>query len=225
MTMQISGIAAPPRFTRFELAYLLAGRSDQSAKTSREVFGLAEAAAGDAVSQAGASSLVARGLIEEKADEILPRNEAGLVGFALGTATQWISVVVRTAKGVDVVVFFQGKGVGFMGRGAPADTIDFVPIQPQLSASVVAREAISALLSEGDADIMIREATMTERKSLYVSVRPEGLGVGTDPVFPGDDEWPAPDLVVVPSDAARIESLLIEMLNTEQSPPQSDSNE
>jgi len=194
VTPTISGIAAPPRFTRFELAYLLAGRHDASASISREVFGIPEIGPGDPTAEAGASSLVARGLIDERQEAVLPRNEAGLVGFVLGTGQEWISLVVRTPEGIDVVVFVQGERSAFMVRGAPARTLDFVPIEPDLRARDVARDAVVRLLSRNDVDVMIRVADLAARQALFIRIRPEGFGLGRDPVFPGDEEWPAPDL-------------------------------
>ena len=213
MSPTISGIAAPPRFTRLELAYLLAGRDDESARTSRDVFGIPIVTQGDATSSAGLSSLVARGLIGEKQGSVLPRNEAGLVGFALGTAREWLSIAVRVPEGLDLVIFVEGEKVGLMVRGAPADTLDFVPIQPGISARTAARDAITKLLSRSDADLMLRVAGRgTEPKSLYVRVRPEGLGLGHDPVFPGDENWPAEDLAIEPATPAAVETAVDELL-------------
>lgn len=212
MSPTITGIAAPPRFTRFELAYLLAGRDDRSASISREVFGIPEVGPGDPTAEAGASSLVARGLIEERQGTVLPRNEAGLVGFALGTARTWISIVVRTPDGVDVVVVTEGEKVALLVRGAPANTLDFVPVQPDTTARDVAREAVQGLLGRQDVDIMVRSAGLEDRRALFVRVRPDGLGIGRDPVFPGDAEWPAPDLEVVDASVADVEDALDEVL-------------
>lgn len=197
MSPTISGIAAPPRFTRYELAYLLAGRDDVSARTSRDVFGIPVVEQGDPALQAGVSSLVARGLIDLEQDSVLPRNEAGLVGFALGTATQWIALTVRVPEGLDLVVFVEAQGLGMMVRGAPELTLDFVPFQPGATAQSVARDSIARLLSRTDADLMIRVQGLSgAQKALFVRVRPEGLGIGHDPVFPGDENWPAEDLVI-----------------------------
>jgi hypothetical protein len=214
MSPTITGIEAPPRFTRFELAYLLAGRDDVSARTSREVFGIPEVAEGDATLEAGLSSLVARGLIEEDQTSLLPRNEAGLVGFALGTTREWISLVVRVPEGVDVVVFFQGEKVAMMGRGAPAATLDFVPIRPETSAREAARDAVARLLGRQDVDLMIRAADRESRSALFIRVRPEGLGLGKDPVFPGDEEWPAADLEIVAASRGEVDRAVDGLLDS-----------
>jgi hypothetical protein len=197
MTPSITGIAAPPRFTRFELAYLLAGRDDTSSLISREVFGIPDVGDAGASARAGAASLVARGLIEERQGSVLPRNEAGLVGFSLGTAQEWISLVLRVPEGEDLVVFVQGIGVAFMVRGAPAATLDFVPTEPGVSAREVAQDAITRLLGRDDLDLVLRIASARSRRSLYLQARSGVLGIGLRPVFPLDANWPSPDLEIV----------------------------
>ena len=202
----LTGISAPPRFALHELAYLLVGRDDPSAVKTREVFGIPEIEADGELFRTGLSSLVARGLIEENQESILPRNEAGLVGFGLGTATRWISVAIRATEGADIVVFVQGHKVAFMVRGAPAATFDFVPTRPDLTAASVALEAIAGQLAKLDEfAMMLRVATVSEDSALFVSRTAEhGFRIGLDPVFPGDENWPAPDLELTDATEAQV---------------------
>jgi|SRR5690554_128441 len=214
MNTVISGISSPPRFGLHELGYLLAGRDDERATRSRELLGIPALTKDDELFGAGISSLVARGLIERDQETVLPRNEAGLVGYALGTARLWVSLLARTGSKVDLVVFVQGTGASFMVRQAPANTLDFVPVKPGVTASEVTIDAINNLFDNTvDLSMIVRAASVTEDSGVFVQRRSDtGWQLGHDPVFPGNAEWPAPDLEVTPSTRDGVTGAISELL-------------
>jgi hypothetical protein len=196
-----------PRFAVHELAYLLATRTDENAVNSRAWLSIPSAEHDREAVQLGLSSLVARGLIEQvDGGDILPRNEAGLVGFALGTATKWITITARVGNQVDLVHFSQSESVAMMIRHAPADTIDFALIKPDFDADDGALSSVERVLgSEAELDILIRVAIHGTERGLFARrTATNEWHIGFDPVFPGDDSWPAPDLVLSASTRAEV---------------------
>jgi hypothetical protein len=195
-----------PRFAVHELAYLLATRDDVNATSSRQWLGIPSAEQDREAVELGFSSLVARGLIEDETGSILPRNEAGLIGYLLGTATKWITVTARVGSRVDLVHFIQGDGVAVMARHAPADTIDFLLIKPDLDADDGAIASIERILGQdADLDLMLRSATLDAEQRLFARKSiADGWEIGHDPVFPGDEAWPAPELELHTSTRAKI---------------------
>lgn len=215
----ITGIASPPRFAMHELAYLLAGRDDAAALRSKEVFGIPQLEGDGPIFRMGLSSLVARGLVKRDQETILPRNEAGLIGFGLGTASQWISIAVRTATTTDIVVFVQGRNVAFMVRGAPASTFDFVPVEPSLTAVEVVKQALAGQLDANqELSIMVRYATIEANVGLFIGTSADGFTLGKDPVFPGDEAWPAPDLEIVPATRGEVDAAVDSLLGATPAP-------
>jgi hypothetical protein len=185
-----------PRFAIHELAYLLATRTNFGANRSREWLGIPSVTDDEKAVELGLSSLVARGLVGEQEGSILPRNEAGLVGFVLGTATKWITVTVRVGEEVDLAHFVQGTGMAVMARHAPADTIDFLAIKQNYDADVAAIASVERVLDAGpDIALLVRVDTAERERGVFVRNDPTvGWRIGFDPVFPGDAAWPAPDL-------------------------------
>jgi hypothetical protein len=163
---------------------------------------------------AGISSLVARGLITRDQDTVLPRNEAGLVGYALGTAKLWVSLLARTGSKVDLVVFVQGTGASFMVRQAPARTLDFVPVKPGVGVSEVVTDAINNLFDNtAELSMIVRAASVADDSGIFAQNSTSGgWQLGHDPVFPGDAEWPAPDLEVTASTREGVTTAVAELL-------------
>lgn len=210
----ITGVEAPPRFALHELAYLLAGRDDPRATRSREILGIPTIESPtDQQYRDGLSSLVARGFIEQDQDSILPRNAAGLIGFTLGTAAEWVSILARTTAGTDLVVFVQGERSSVMARIAPALTMDFVPVKPDVPIEAPVSEAVDNLLAEfPDLAIMIRAASESDDSAVFAQRIDGQWTIGFNPVFPGDEDWPAPDLVVSESDETAVREAFTALL-------------
>ena len=193
----------PPRFALFELAYLLAGRTDAHANRTRELLGIPEIAdENDTVYAAGFAGLVARGFIADAGVGPIPRNVAGVVALALGTASQWISLAVRTEATFDMSLLIEGERASCLIRRAPGPTFDFVFIQPGNPIADVAVTLVDGLLDTApNIEIMVRSANTTEDAALLVlQDQSHNYRLGIDPIFPDDANWPAPDLVPVDSD-------------------------
>ncbi len=188
----------PPRFALFELAYLLAGRDDPNVRRTRELMGIPTVMTGAELEyQAGLSGLITRGLIEADGEGVLPRNEAGLLALILGTATQWVSIAVRTPDLVDLSLLVGSERGACLVRRAPGPTFDVVFIKPGEQVPDVSARIVENLL---DADppkaVMVRSADVDQDRALLLIRSNDGtLQLGDDPVFPGDADWPAPDLV------------------------------
>ncbi len=187
----------PPRFALFELAYLLAGRTEAHAVRSREILGIPEVeSSDDVIYQAGLAGLITRGLIQADGDGVMPRNEAGVVGLILGTSSHWISMAVRTPTQIDVSILVQGIRASVLIRQAPGGTFDMVFIKPGESiADVCVTLAEKMFTDNSELAMMVRTADLTTDAALFLQHSDAaGWQLGIDPVFPGDENWPAPDL-------------------------------
>jgi len=188
----------PLRFTLFELAYLLAGRTDAHAGRTRELLGIPSIVdESDTVYAAGFAGLVARGFIDNDNGTAVPRNAAGIVALTLGTASQWISLAVRTADTVDMSLLVEGESASCLVRQAPGPTFDFIFIEPGRRIADVAVLLVDGIIDTAPSvAVMTRTANTTVDSSLLVLHDEQaGYQIGIDPVFPGDTGWPAPDLV------------------------------
>lgn len=190
---------SPPRFSVFELAYLLAGRDDAHAARTRTLTGIPEVPdTADVAYQAGLAGLIARGYLESDGDAgVVPRNEAGVVALTLGTASQWISLSARTGDSVDMSMLVQGERAAFLIRQGPGNTFDFVLIRPGEAIASVAATLVTEILDKvGEAAVMVRSASVDDEAAvLAIRSDEHGWQIGRDPVFPGDAEWPSADLV------------------------------
>jgi hypothetical protein len=151
--------------------------------------------------QAGLSGLITRGLIEADSEGMLPRNEAGLVALILGTATQWVSIAVRTEDLVDLSILVGSERGSCLVRRAPGPTFDVVFIKPgEQLPDVSSRLVMNLLDAEPAKAVMVRSADVDEdRALLLIRTNAGAWQLGENPAFPGDAEWPAPDLVPVPT--------------------------
>ena len=196
--MTTATFSGPPRFAAHELGFLLAGREDASANRSRELLGIPVVNEGDELLKIGLSSLIARGYIEDNAEKVLPRNEAGLVGYTLGTASHWISILAATTEKSDLTIFVQGESLCVMVRRAPVGTYDIVPLEPGSTvADAVEKGARKLLDAHDDVAIMLRAASTTDDGALFVR-RSNGSSWAftNSPVFEDDPSWPVPDAEV-----------------------------
>lgn len=187
----------PSRFSTFELAYLLAGRTDAHAARTRELLGIPTVESpDDVVYQAGQSGLITRGLLGESDTGVVPRNEAGVVALTIGTGVHWVSLAVRTADVVDLSLLVQGESASFLVRSAPGATFDFTLIKPGETVAGAAKLVGTRLLDQHeDIALMVRTANIeADNAVLLLRSAKHGWQIGESPVFPGDAEWPAPDL-------------------------------
>lgn len=191
----------PPRFALFELAYLLAGRTTENAARSREIIGIPEVQEPEGVIfQAGLSGLITRGLIIEDEVGLIPQKEAALLGMILATGQQWVSIAVRRPELVDLSLLVQGELGSCLIRRAPGPTFDVVFIRPGEQIADAALAIASNLLDEGETAVMVRTASVSGESALFVQNTRSAWQLGIDPVFPDQEEWPAPDLVATDSD-------------------------
>lgn len=212
----------PPRFALFELAYLLAGRDDPNVQRTRELMGIPEVMTGAEVEyQAGLSGLITRGLIDADAEGLLPRNEAGLLALILGTATQWVSIAVRTVDLVDLSLLVGSERGLCLVRRAPGPTFDVVFIKPGEQLPDVSARLVTNLLDADPAKaVMVRSADVEEDHALLLIRTVDGdWQLGENPAFPGDADWPAPDLVPVPTTRESALAALRELLDPAKATP------
>jgi len=206
----------PPRFARFELAYLLAGRTDAHAARSREIVGIPEVeSSDDLIYQAGLAGLITRGLLVADGEGVMPRNEAGLAGLILGTASQWISMAVRTSTLIDVSLLVQGVRGSVLIRQAPGGTFDLVFIKPGESIADVAVTLAEKMFADNaELALMVRTADLETDAALFLQHSDaSGWQLGIDPVFPDDENWPAADLVPTPSTQQGVIDALRELVD------------
>jgi len=192
----------PPRFALFELAYLLTGRTDENSARSREIIGIPEVPEPEGVIfQAGLSGLITRGLITEDEVGLIPQKEAALLGMILATAQHWVSIAVRRPELVDLSLLVQGERASCLIRRAPGPTFDVVFIRPGEAIADAAFAIASNLLDEGETALMVRTASVSTESALFVqNTASDGWQLGLDPVFPDQEEWPAPDLEATAAD-------------------------
>jgi len=191
---------APPRFTRYELACLLAGQDTPSVNRSRELLNIPTVSgADDLVFRAGRASLAARGYFAADGPVAVPRNEAGAVAYALAHADQWLSLLGKSGERMDTAVLILGERMSVLGRIAPADGIDFVPVPPTAPAPVMVRRLAEGMLGmHDDSAILLKRAGLSSLSTAFIRRDGEQWGVARDVVLPDDSRWPAADATLQP---------------------------
>jgi hypothetical protein len=91
-------------YTPTELSYLLAGRDNVEARRARSVLGLAEMQEGDPELLVAVQSLASRGLVSVVENKVEISGPAKVLGYVLGTATDWTRLIVQADARVDAVV-------------------------------------------------------------------------------------------------------------------------
>ncbi len=199
--------AAPQRFSIWELAYLLAGREEATARRARELVGIPEASSPeDAAFSAGQSSLALRGMLADEDGALTPVASARIVGYGFGAAERWVALTAIVDGEPDSVFLLEAPSVRFMVRPAPGDCYDVFPLGGETGLAVGAEQMVRQLASSRETvDVIVKAAGAEHSRALFLSVSGGEWRFGEDVIFPGDARWPAPDLetrVVTPDEAS-----------------------
>lgn len=107
-----NGAVAASNYTPAELSYLLAGRDNAEANRAREILGLDELHEGDASLLTAVQSLRARGLVTATPEgDVDLEQSTKVVGFVLGTGTDWTRLAVDANGTVSALVVVKSPEV------------------------------------------------------------------------------------------------------------------
>jgi hypothetical protein len=136
-----------------ELSYLLAGRTTAPADFARKSLGLEQLDEDDVGVLTGAQNLVANGKAAVEAGLVQIGEEAKVVGYLLGTATDWIKVSIQTEhadEGVTSIAMAfassEPDGPALVMRILPLSNIEIAVLGPEASTAVAAEALVRGYL-------------------------------------------------------------------------------
>jgi hypothetical protein len=133
-------------YTPTELSYLLAGRDNVEARRARSVLGLAEMQEGDPELLLAVQSLASRGLVSVTEHVVEISGPAKVLGYVLGTATDWTRLIVQADARVDAVVVITSPEVpGSLAlRATSLGNYEAVATQPGVHPSQITAAMVTA---------------------------------------------------------------------------------
>lgn len=139
-------------YTPTELSYLLAGRDNVEARRARSVLGLAEMHEGDPELLLAVQSLASRGLVRVEENTVEISNPAKVLGYVLGTATDWTRLIVQADARVDAVVVIVSPEVpgALILRATSLGNYEAVATQPGVHPSQITGSMVSGYLANFD---------------------------------------------------------------------------
>lgn len=147
-----NGAIAASTYTPKELSYLLAGRDNIEAVRAREVLGLEVVTEGSPVILDAVQSLRTRGLVtvDDEGDVDLEQSTK-VLGFVLGTATDWTRLGVEAAGRVEVLVVLKSPEVGnaLILRLDQFGNYQAVATSPGVHGSEIVGTMVTGYLSQG----------------------------------------------------------------------------
>jgi len=139
-------------YTPTELSYLLAGRDNVEARRARSVLGLAEMHEGDPELLLAVQSLASRGLVRVEENVVEISNPAKMLGYVLGTGTDWTRLIVQADARVDAVVVIVSPEVpgALILRATSLGNYEAVATQPGVHPSQITGSMVSGYLANFD---------------------------------------------------------------------------
>jgi hypothetical protein len=143
-------------YTPTELSYLLAGRDNVEARRARSVLGLAEMQEGDPKLLVAVQSLASRGLVSVVENKVEISGPAKVLGYVLGTATDWTRLIVQADARVDAVVVITSPEVpGSLAlRATSIGNYEAVATQPGVHPSQITGAMVTGYLDNFD-DVLV----------------------------------------------------------------------
>ena len=139
-------------YTPTELSYLLAGRDNVEARRARSVLGLAEMNEGDPELLLAVQSLASRGLVRVKGNAVEISTPAKVLGFVLGTGTDWTRLIVQVDGGVEAIVVISSPDApGALAlRATSLGNYEAVATQPGVHPSQITGSIVSGYIANFD---------------------------------------------------------------------------
>lgn len=167
-----NGAIAASTYTPKELSYLLAGRENVEALRAREIFGLELVTEGSPVLLEAVQSLRTRGLVtvDDNGDVDLEQSTK-VLGFVLGTATDWIRLAVEAAGRVEALVVLKSPEVGnaLIMRLDQFGNYQAVATKPGVHGSEIVGTMITGYLAQGGkVSVSVRRDTANHHSVLVV---------------------------------------------------------
>lgn len=97
-----------------EIAYLLSLGAGPAAEKSRSVLTVGTEMTTPVMLAAGASSLLARGLVRVEGDDVIPNGGAEYVAFALAAAYRWTEIGLQNERKPEFALYFQAPEVSVL---------------------------------------------------------------------------------------------------------------
>jgi hypothetical protein len=163
-------------YTPTELSYLLAGRDNVEARRARSVLGLSEMHEGDPELLLAVQSLASRGLVRVEENIVEIANPAKVLGFVLGTGTDWTRLIVQADGRVDAVVVIASPDVpGALAlRATSLGNYEAVATQPGVHPSQITGAMVTGYLDNFDQVLVSVHRDTTELSGVLIMEHTRG---------------------------------------------------
>ncbi len=159
-------------FTAHEVLALLELRPGPEAELSRCVLGLPDAGI-DELTDAGASTLVARGMYRLGGPDQGPAGAATVVGYAVTGAERWASIAFGSGNTRRVALIVDSPAVSLLMTPRPAGLFDVVPLRDGVTSRDVLVPTVWAFV-DGSEPAPVEVTVSDGHGSRYVTLTPDG---------------------------------------------------
>jgi hypothetical protein len=152
-----------------EIAYLLSLGTGPAAEKSRTVLTVGPEMSTPVLLAAGASSLLARGLVRVEGDDVLPNAGAEYVAFALAASYRWTEIGLQNERKPEFALYFQAPEVSVLLQPAALGSWFAVIKDPEAGDVDMLRQVVDRGVSgPGLAAVFFGSSTLTDEVNYFV---------------------------------------------------------
>lgn len=152
-----------------EISYLLSLGEGAEADRSRDVLSVGAEAGSPALVAAGASSLLARGLVRIDGDKVLPGPIANIVSYTFASARRWTQFGIFREDKLDFALYLQAPLVSVLFQPRALSTWFVVIKEPGRTDAELLLESIKTTIAESpDSVVYLRSHTLDDEANLFV---------------------------------------------------------
>lgn len=152
-----------------EIAFLLSLGKGGAADKARETLKVGPELATEQFTAAGASSLLARGLVRVEGEAVVPNAAAEYLAYAFAAGQRWTEVGLFGAEKMEFALYFQAPGVSVLLQPSVLSTWFAVVKGPEASDADMLKQIIDAnVLQQPEGAVYLGSATLSEERNFFV---------------------------------------------------------
>ncbi|NJC23481.1 hypothetical protein BJ994_002557 [Arthrobacter pigmenti] len=172
-----------------EISYLMSLGEGKSADKTREVMPVGVEASSPGLIAAGASSLLARGLVRIEDDRVLPTALANGVSYTLASAQRWTQFGIFRGDSLDFALYLQAPEMSALFQPRALSSWFVMVRNPARTDAELLLESIKTTISQSpDSVVFLRSHTLDDEANLFVRAGENGVWDVATVREPGDQD-------------------------------------
>ena len=152
-----------------EIAFLLSLGQGPSAERAREILTVGGELAQETFTAAGASSLLARGLVRIEGDSVVPNAAAEYLAYVFAAGRRWTEVGLFGAESIELALYFQAPEVSVLLQPSALSTWFAVVKTPQATDAEMLKQIIDANVAKHpEGAVYLGSSTLTDEQNFFV---------------------------------------------------------